>query len=138
MARHRPVLAGTDTNGTSYAGCDAVLGHFRIENAPCSTVGDIEYAISQGWPVLLSLQAYQDKPGPFEDDWDDGHYVVAIGIDGDRIIFEDPSSYKRTWLTREELERRWHDVNKGRHVSHWGRIIQCPAKYHYNDMEHMG
>jgi len=138
-------LAGTnpdtvDQAGTSYDGMLRVLGYFDIDNEPCGSIADLKYSIVQGWPVLLCLQAYQDEgqQKPFKDDWADGHYVVAIGIDGDRIIFEDPSSYRRTWLLESELAERWHDVDKGVKTYFWGRAIKCAPKYHHNDMEHMG
>jgi hypothetical protein len=42
-------------------------------------------------------------------DYDDGHYVIVIGHYDNIIIFEDPSSFRKTWMTEEEFAVRWHD-----------------------------
>ena len=43
-------------------------------------------------PVLLALQAYPDDISKvnWKSDFDDGHYVTAIGYNQNSIIFEDP------------------------------------------------
>jgi len=43
-------------------------------------------------PVILLLQAWKDEDDstPYAVDFDDGHYVVAIGYDQQYIYFEDP------------------------------------------------
>lgn len=43
--------------------------------------------------------------------FNDGHYVTAIGYTKKHIIFEDPSSVNRTYLLFEELNERWHDID---------------------------
>ena len=77
----------------------------------------------------LTLQAYRSSPKPYGRLWGDGHYVVAIGHDPARIYFEDPSSYKRTWLADGELLERWHDVDAGgKRLLHWGWHRSWPAR----------
>jgi len=60
------------------------------------------------------LQAWAERYMTLEDwktDYDDGHYAIVIGYQDNIVIFEDPSSFRRTWLTEEEFLARWHDVN---------------------------
>jgi hypothetical protein len=38
-----------------------------------------------------------------------GHYVVLIGYHENVLLFQDPSSFKRTWMTELEFLARWHD-----------------------------
>ena len=57
-------------------------------------------------------------------DWEDGHYVVVVGVGDDRVYFMDPSV--RTgyaYLPRAELVDRWHDydLDRGRKVV-WDRL----------------
>jgi ABC-type bacteriocin/lantibiotic exporter with double-glycine peptidase domain len=58
-------------------------------------------------------------------DYDDGHYAIVIGYHGNIIIFEDPSSIRRTWLTEEEFLARWHDVDprKNKKLEHFAMVL---------------
>ena len=69
--------------------------------------------IHNNHPVIVLLQAWRDSKSPkeWDNDYKDGHYVCGIGYEKDKIIFEDPSSYTRTFLTFAELKQRWHAVN---------------------------
>src|SRR5262249_42002099 len=56
------------------------------------TVDDLAAEIDRGHPVIVELQAWSDAPRTsWTDDWDDGHYAIAVAVEGDRVIFEDPS-----------------------------------------------
>lgn len=69
--------------------------------------------INEHIPVLVVLQAYPDDitKVDWKKDYDDGHYVTAIGYNSTSIIFEDPSSIYRTYLPFDELDLRWHDID---------------------------
>lgn len=75
-------------------------------------IEDVKKYLGKKIPVILLLQAYGD-----------GHYVVAIGCDKNKIYFEDPESIYRTFLTYEELEKRWHDVIAGKEYVNYGIAI---------------
>lgn len=79
------------------------------------TVDDLAAEIARGHPVIVELQAWSDAPRTsWADDWDDGHYAIAVAVEGDRVVFEDPSVLgSRAVLSRRELEERWHDVDAG-------------------------
>jgi hypothetical protein len=72
---------------------------------------------------MLVLQAYRTSSHQYENLQNDGHYVVAIGNEKRRIIFEDPSAYVRTWLADAELNERWHDHK----LIRWGCTLLAPA-----------
>lgn len=103
---------------------------------------DIPAYIDEGLPVVVLLQAYKkdsDKVD-YADNYKAGHYVVAIGYDGNRIIFEDPSSYTRTFLTFKELDERWHavnDSNKPDPIS-VAVIAKGEPKFRSNELTKMG
>jgi predicted double-glycine peptidase len=72
--------------------------------------------VDNSCPVIVLVQAWAERYMTL-DDWrndnDDGHYVIIIGYLGNIIVFEDPSSFRRTWLTEDEFVARWHDIDPG-------------------------
>jgi hypothetical protein len=64
---------------------------------------------------------------------------VAIGYTKDKIIFEDPSSFNRTYLVFSELLERWHDLadDNETHISGAGVIISGIPDYKSNVLSHM-
>jgi len=104
------------------------------------TADDLKNFIDKKIPVILAIQAWSDnKKIDYKNDYDDGHYVVAIGYNKKGFIFEDPSSVGRGFLTYEELETRWHDIDKaGKPLEHLGiAIYGKPVKYNLNLIEHI-
>jgi len=79
------------------------------------TVEDLAAQIAQGHPVIVEMQAWSDvKRTSWADAWDDGHYAVLVAVEGDRLVFEDPSVLgSRAILSRREFEERWHDIDGG-------------------------
>lgn len=48
----------------------------------------------------------------WDNTWEDGHYVVAIGYDEKYIYFEDPSILGGIgYIPKSEFLRRWHDYD---------------------------
>lgn len=93
------------------------------------TITEVRACIDSGIPVIFDLQAWDDYPHTttikdWKNEWDHGHYVVAIGYDEDHMYFADPSSFYRTYLTFSELEDRWHDeeTNEKKHI-HFGIAV---------------
>jgi predicted double-glycine peptidase len=89
------------------------------------TLADVEQALAQGAVVILAIQAWPEPPrgdgAAWETMWDDGHYVVAVGLDARHLYVMDPSvrgSYG--FIPRDELQRRWHDfeMEGGRRVEY--------------------
>ncbi|MBL9007593.1 MAG: C39 family peptidase [Myxococcales bacterium] len=74
-------------------------------------IADLASAVRRGIPVIVALQAWPDAPiRDYAQAWDDGHYVVVIAVERERLVFEDPSLLgSRGVLSHQEFERRWHD-----------------------------
>lgn len=92
-------------------------------DAGVMTLDEIKGWIDQEVPVILLVQAWSDDEScDYEEALDEGHYVVAIGYEDDRIIFDDPSLLgNRGFMTFDELETRWHDIDKDDEVlDHYG------------------
>jgi len=106
----------TDQNGTSVKNMIAVAENHGFQViAECGvSLEKVKQYVDQKRPVIVLIQAWADRYMTLEDwrdDNDDGHYVIVIGYEGNIIVFEDPSSVRRTWLTTEEFIFRWHDVD---------------------------
>ncbi|HOW86826.1 MAG TPA: C39 family peptidase [Candidatus Aminicenantes bacterium] len=74
-------------------------------------LADLERALAEGASVIVDLQAWRDKPdAPWAETWDDGHYMVLLGLDAANLYFEDPSLLgARGVIPRAEFIDRWHD-----------------------------
>ncbi len=99
----------------------------------------IEY-IEKNIPVVIALQARNDdKNINWKEARDDGHYAVAIGYDENNIYFEDPSSFKRTVLSYQELEDRRHDISREWEIyDHHGiAFLGKNPSFKLNNFEHM-
>ena len=95
------------------------IAHYRLEHEECfdMSADDVRKRLDAGIPVMLMIQAWHESDRRkrrwrgYADEWDDGHWVAAIGYDSSAMYFEDPSlATSRGWLTYEELAARWHDV----------------------------
>ena len=112
----------TKKSGTPIKGIENTLKNYGLKYKSGSmNLKDIKCFIDKKIPVILLVQAWTEKRHvDWEKDWNDGHFVVAIGYDKKRVYFEDPFSFERTFLSYDELNDRWHGVDdKGvREVRH--------------------
>ena len=97
-----------------------------------ATLAELAVEIAHRRPVIVDLQAWADPPRTtWSEDWDDGHYVVLIAIQGDTLVFEDPSlAGRRAILTAGELDVRWHDADAGRRHVHTAIVFHTPPPAH--------
>jgi predicted double-glycine peptidase len=75
------------------------------------SLDDLEEALKKGVTVIVDLQAWRGREeGPWSEIWEDGHYMVLLGMDRDNLYFEDPSLLgSRGFIPRQEFLDRWHD-----------------------------
>jgi len=71
----------------------------------------LEAALASGTTVIVDLQAWRERTDvPWTETWDDGHYMVLVGMDAEKLYFEDPSLLgRRGFIPRAEFIDRWHD-----------------------------
>jgi hypothetical protein len=76
---------------------------------------DLEESIKRGIPVIAAIQAWVEPQPPgysWEKDWEDGHYVIIIGLDSRNVYVEDPSLLgTKGLIPRQEFLERWHDYS---------------------------
>ena len=119
-------------NGARSLGFDAQL----FENL---TLDQLERLTADGTPVIVLGQMWRserDLDRPLEDVWDNGHYVVVLGVDTDYVYLQDPYiQMGKAFATRKSFEDHWHQVmggnlEKSRKLIHLGIVIRSkqPAK----------
>jgi predicted double-glycine peptidase len=63
--------------------------------------------------VICAIQAWSDAEVPgfsWAKAWEDGHYVIVLGLDAKNVYVEDPSLLgSRGMIPRAEFVERWHD-----------------------------
>ena len=107
-------LNTTEKDGTEPPAIAAAAKKYGLcaELREHGAIDDLRQALLRGDTVILDLQAWPDRPHrlPWAQTWEDGHYVVLVGMDADRAYVMDPStSAAYAFLPLAELVSRWHD-----------------------------
>jgi predicted double-glycine peptidase len=87
---------------------------FHVEAGEHWKLRDVKRFVDHGDPVIVLLQAWADRYmslKKWRKDYDDGHYAILIGHARGVLLFEDPASFRRTWLREREFLARWHDID---------------------------
>ncbi|MBI2043378.1 C39 family peptidase [Candidatus Pacearchaeota archaeon] len=146
-------LARTNRKGTSPRGIIKTLKKYGLRTKTGKlTISQIKKYLNKRHPVILALQAWDERNKDWEDlkketefykkkniakkdwehDWSDGHYVVAIGYDKKKMYFEDPGFVLKEYLKFDELMKRWHDIkgkkSKGKKYIHFGIAVYGKKK----------
>jgi uncharacterized protein len=117
-------LETTEADGTEPQKIRDVAVHFGLqaEMKENLELKDLRQYLSLGSTVILSIQAWRgdaNSEKPWKEIWDEGHYVVLVGLDTQYAYVMDPSiqtSY--VYLPLTELLERWHDY-EDRHGTLW-------------------
>lgn len=106
-------LGTTKDWGTEHTDIVRVAQEYNLEvEYGAMTVEQVKNYIDQKIPVILDIQAWSENNVDYSTDWNDGHYIVAIGYDNNGFIVEDPSDIGRQYISFDELNKRWHDIDK--------------------------
>ena len=130
----------TSKFGTSVQNIENVAKKHGLNvNSEKMAIADIKKYINEKIPVILLIQAWsENKKTNWQKDWTDGHYVVAIGHDKNKIYFEDPYAFERAFLTFEELEERWHHkIDDKEYINHGIVIYGKKPKFNSKKIIHM-
>jgi predicted double-glycine peptidase len=81
------------------------------------TMDDVKHATDQGHPVIVLGQVWRSHTSDaasVADEWDCGHWFIALDVDQDYVYFQDP--YVRMgkgFVPRKTFEDAWHNVMGG-------------------------
>lgn len=105
---------GTCNDGTPGYKIMQVAESFGLSVASESnmTINRLRALVDEGCTVILNVQAWgvYDEFTNWEEVWEDGHYVVLVGIEGEDAYLMDPAIAGRYGvINTAELLKRWHD-----------------------------
>ncbi len=93
-------------------------------------IEDLKPYLQRDQPVIVEAQAWGTVDGiavpnfDYTNAWDQGHYMVVIGLDDQNIYFMDPSaSGSRALLSLQEFLPRWHDLDWNSQQLHQTAIL---------------
>src|SRR4029077_18329379 len=70
-----------------------------------------------GNPMIALAQVWRSQSGSaesVEEDWDNGRYIVVLGVDADYVYFQDPyMRMSKAFAPRKAFEAHWHQVMGG-------------------------
>jgi predicted double-glycine peptidase len=104
--------------GARFLGFEAQLkDNLTLEEVARFTVeGDPMIAVAQVW-------RNQKETSSVEEDWDNGHYIVVLGVDNNYVYFQDPYiRMSKAFISRKTFEEHWHQVMGG-DVKHNPKLI---------------
>jgi predicted double-glycine peptidase len=113
----------------------AQVRDIRVEARRDLTLDELKAALHGGKPVMVAIQAWADNPSLYADDWDDGHWAIAIGYDKERIYLMDPSTLGNfTCIPVSEFLLRWHDLDSDNatRLIHFGLIFDKDGRPAYD------
>ena len=120
-------ICQTNENGTRPEAIEKILKQMGLKyKAHQMDVAELKKYIKKRVPIIICLQAWKNslKKLDWTKDWSDGHWVVCKGYGKTRIYFEDPSTFNTVYLTYNELENRWHDIDyQGQKYNHFGIAV---------------
>lgn len=120
-------LEATPRDGTRVRNIVAVARRFGLQAAARTdlSLDELGRELQSGAVVIVALQAWPGRQvTDWRSDWEDGHYVVVVGVTADRVYVMDPSV--RTgyaYLQRAQFLERWHDYDQdGDRKEIWNRL----------------
>ena len=120
-------LGATPEDGTRVHSIIAVARRFGLQADARTELSleDLDREVASGGVVIVALQAWAtEHVTDWRANWEDGHYVVIVGLSDDRVYVMDPSV--RTgyaYLTRDQFLARWHDYDReGEQRIVWDRL----------------
>ena len=105
------------------------------------TLTDLHAALEKGMPVIICGQAWrsrEDSDKSAREDWEDGHYIVVLGMDKKYVYYQDPFIKRgKGFVSHRFFEESWHNV-RGKTASdakkqiHLGVFISgdTPPRHH--------
>lgn len=119
-------LKSDPQKGTAYQNIEKYSEQrgFTVKTLKNMNLAELKTYIDSRKPVICLLQAWAEKPTNYGKDWDDGHYVVAVGYDKKHIFLMDPSTLGNyAYVTESDFLKRWHDTDGKEKLEHFGMVI---------------
>ena len=93
-----------------------ILG-FEAQVRENLTLDDVRAFTAKGDPMIALAQVWRsqrDALKPVTEDWDNGHYIVVLGVDDNNVYFQDPFvRMSKAFVPRKTFEDHWHQAMGG-------------------------
>jgi predicted double-glycine peptidase len=87
---------------------------FSAEVQEDLTLPDLHAALTKGIPVIVCGQAWrsrEDSDRSAQEDWEDDHYFVVLGMDNKYVYYQDPFVKRgNAFISHRLFEESWHNV----------------------------
>jgi predicted double-glycine peptidase/uncharacterized membrane protein len=87
---------------------------FSAEVKENLTLPDLHAAVTKGIPVIVCGQAWrsrEDSDKSVQEDWEDDHYIVVLGMDNNYVYYQDPFVKRASaFVSHRVFEKSWHNV----------------------------
>ena len=87
---------------------------FNAEVKENLTLPDLHAALTKGIPVIVCGQAWRsrgDSDKSVQEDWEDDHYIVVLGMDNKYVYYQDPFAKRgNAFVSHRVFEESWHNV----------------------------
>jgi len=78
------------------------------------SLDELHNALKKGESVIICGQAWrsrEDSEKSVQEDWEDGHYIVVLGMDRKYVYYQDPFIQRgKGFVTHQRFEQSWHNV----------------------------
>ena len=90
---------------------------FEAEGRDHLSLEEVEQFTAGGAPMIGLVQAWRGEKGTAKsaaEEWDNGHYIVVLGVDKDYVYFQDPyTRMNKAFMPRNTFVDHWHHVMGG-------------------------
>jgi uncharacterized protein len=81
------------------------------------TLGEVAKFTADGKPMIALAQVWRSQSNSGRsaaEEWDNGHYIVVLGVDARYVYFQDPyMRMSKAFVPRKTFEDHWHQVMGG-------------------------
>jgi uncharacterized protein len=90
---------------------------FEAEARDHLSLEEVEQFTAEGAPMIALVQAWRSEkraPESAAEEWDNGHYIVVLGVDKAYVYFQDPfAKMSKAFMPRDTFVAHWHQVMGG-------------------------
>lgn len=90
---------------------------FQAEARENLTLEEVARFTADGNPMIALAQVWRSQKAEHiapEDEWDNGHYIVVLGVDEEFVYIQDPYlRMGKAMVARRLFERHWHQIMGG-------------------------
>jgi hypothetical protein len=94
---------------------------FDAEMKEHLTLDEVERRTANGDPMIALGQVWgsqKDGVSSVADEWNNGHYIIVLGVDKDYVYFQDPYvRMSKAFVPRKSFEEHWHQAMGGDRVN---------------------